>query len=175
MNEYEQLENELRRLRPVRPPEGLVDRLAEVLGREEVAAATSVRRPPLWMWRRAIMTAAAALLVVGVGLWAVRLRHGEDPPVDAEPMLAAVPAPTNVPSLADDPPAVHPAFVRYAQGTALVDERDMGPVLMRDGVPVRVVRYTLLDQASYRDAGRGRTFTATVPREEVRFVPVMCD
>ena len=175
MNEYEQLEEELRRLRPVRPPEGLVNRLAEVLGRKEATVAANVCRPPSWVWRRAIAVAAAVLLVVGVTAWMVRLQPGEEPVAETELILAAVPAPTNVPSLADDPPPVDPAYVRYAYGTALLDERELGSVFVREGRPVRAVRYTMLDHSKYRDAGCGRTFTATVPREEVRFVPVICD
>ena len=70
----------------------------------------------------------------------------------------------------DPRPVEPPSPPDVRRGSVLLAKRDEGISVMPDMGPVRKVRYQYLDRVEVRDARRGATFCASVPREEVVLV-----
>jgi hypothetical protein len=143
-DDFQDLESELARLRPIAPPAGLLDRIERDL---------APRRPPVRGWLWAAMPAAAALAaaaVLGVR-WPVR---------------PAARAPGHAPARAA--PAFRPVAVR----DILVDTRDEGYVVLADGQPAHRLREAHLDTIVWTDPRSAASLQWSVPREEIRIVPV---
>lgn len=147
-DELQQLEDELRRLRPSR----VSDRLSRALER---SLATSGRR-----------RAARIIVLAGVAL-----------PVAAAIALIFVWTPRENArdergSVADDGAPDVARFKPVAADSVLLDERDEGYVVFADGMPARRWRQFSVDRITWKDAATNASLTWTVPREEVRVVPV---
>lgn len=144
-DDLQQLEDELRRLRPSRVPEGLQRTL-------ERKIATSMRR------RR-----TRILVLLGVAL-----------PLAAAVTLvfAWVPREQARQGVAQDRAPAEARFKPVAAESVLLDERDEGYVAFADGTPARRWRQFSVDRITWKDASTNASLTWTVPREEVRVVPV---
>jgi hypothetical protein len=145
-NELQELEAELRRLRPRHPSPELMDRLA---GKIETG---KVHR--LW-WTWVALPVAAALTFLFI---------------QAEP--AATPT---LPGPRPVPVAVKPApvFKPVAAENVLLAARDEGFVSLSDGRPARRVRQSYVDTIVWKDPRGRASLKWSVPREEERIVPVV--
>lgn len=141
-DEFRDLEAELGRLRPAGPRR-------EFLLRVERALAARGRPIRGWLW--AAMPAAAMLAAAVV----VETRWPAQP--------AATP---HAPS-----PAA-PAFKPVAFRDVLVDSRDDGYVVLADGRPARRLREAHIDTITWRDPRSAASLQWSVPREQIRIVPV---
>lgn len=177
-DELQNLEAELKRLRPLEPSSELIARIegeigSEKLGprrasttgadgnaglraaRSDAAVETPTFRPgpsPMrWIWVAAF-PAAASLIVV---LWQFRPRTGT---AALPPEIAAA-----------DVAALKPVRAE----NVLVEASDEGFVTMADGTRARRERLQFVDTIVWRDARTKASLTWSVPREEVRVVPIV--
>jgi hypothetical protein len=146
-DELQQLEAELKRLRPVAPAPPLAARI----GRELAA-----RRPGRLWWTWVALPAAAALAFV--------LVRPERPGTDA-PKVVASPAPV--------PVVARAIFKPVAAENVLVEARDEGLVTLADGTAARRVRQSYIDTITWKDPHGRASLKWSVPREEERIVPVV--
>jgi hypothetical protein len=158
-----ELESSLKALRPRRLSDGVKDRIERQLSRAEPGDGT-----PGWVehrdWRGRrfgvmAVSVAAALLLALCALWILSRRDVSVPPAIAKsPPASAAPA----------EPA--PAYRLVSSESVVLDQRDEGTYVLREGGPARKYRVQYVDHAVWRDPQRGRSVTVTRPREEVRFV-----
>lgn len=152
-DELHQLEAELKRLQPAAPRPALVARV-------ERALAVEPKRRSLaevhWLW--AALPAAAAVALVFT-------QFARERPVEAEPgavrpvaQLAAIPGQAGLKPIAAE--------------NVLVSAADEGLVTLDDGTPARRERLQFVDTITWRNAQTNASLTWSVPREEVRVVPV---
>ena len=161
---FQDLETELRQLRPRAPSAGLMAGLEQEL--DQAGPAGDSRRTRSWLpaWPRAsrwlVWPVAAALLALG-GL--VIVYRG---PAGA----ARLPAPAaTVAASAEPTPA---AFKPVRATKFLYESLAEGPVMLSDGLPVRRVCNRYVDTYTWRNPRTRASVQWIVPREEVRVVPV---
>ena len=53
-------------------------------------------------------------------------------------------------------------------GSAFVDGANEGPVILSNGAPVQMVRYTLVDQMQWSNRASGVQYRVVIPRQEIR-------
>jgi hypothetical protein len=142
-DELEDLEAELSRLRPAAPRLDLLERIQRDL---------APRRRGIRGWLWAALPAAAALAAAAVlgTRWAAR------PAADASAR----------------PPFRTPALKPVAVRDVLVGSRDDGYVKLADGWPARRLREVHLDTIVWKDPRSAASLQWSVPREEIRIVPV---
>ncbi|MBI5771612.1 MAG: hypothetical protein HZA93_27810 [Verrucomicrobia bacterium] len=155
--ELAQLEAELKRLRPAAPSRELLARLERELACSEnagsVSAAVVRRRSRAWWLAAAALPIAAAITL----LVTFRARHElpVTPPVTA--------------TLTVSEPAL---FKPVAAENVLYSARDEGLVTLDDGTPARRERLRYVDTITWKNPQTNASVRWTVPREEVRVVPV---
>lgn len=147
------LETELKRLRPAAPSRALLARVERDLASEPVARPGFSWR---WLWIGALPLAATCAVV-----WLQVYR----PPVS--PAGIAVKNPLTE-SAADDTSLLKPV----AAENVLVAAQDEGLVTLADGTSARRERLQFLETITWRNPRTHASLTWTVPREEVRVVPV---
>jgi hypothetical protein len=140
------LEAELKRLRPAPVPPELVARIEREL--EAAAAGSRARRRTWWAWSMAL-PAAAALAV----LLASAMRRD---------FSASAPAAEKAPDL----------LKPVAAENLLYAARDEGLVTLADGTTARRERLNYIDTITWTNPRTHASLRWTVPREEVRVVPV---
>ncbi len=170
-DELSQLEAELKRLRPAAPTRDFLARIECELSTPSAApvAAPVVRRPaPLWWLWAAVLPAAAALAVIGT----VAVRHrlpSVAKAATASPTLATVaPSPDTPPTSRESAAAFKPV----AAENVLYAAQDEGLVTLDDGTPARRERLNYVDTITWKNPRTNALVRWTVPREEVRVVPV---
>jgi|GEM_PF-301888 len=192
----QQLENELKALRPRRPSTLLHARVEHALTSDAaVVPAAPVTHAPAprytsattlrsWKWFSWQMAAAAAVaLVVSLGVWRYGTRSGSDGSVAP---LAAVAQPETSASTAPDISATAPsaerllaaatptssgAFRPVKAANVLYDLRDEGPVLLEDNSAGRRVRARYVDTYTWKNPATNASLKWSVPRDEVRVLP----
>jgi hypothetical protein len=147
--ELQQLEAELKRLRPVAPRQELTARLAR-----EFAA--QPRRRTQWWWVALPAAAAVTLLLTNA--------DRPDSTSTARPVVAR-----QAPSRHVD----QPAFKPVAAENVLLAARDEGLVTLADGSAARRIRESYLDTITWKDPRSQASLTWSVPREEERLVRVV--
>lgn len=147
--ELHQLETELHGLTPASPSPALTRRVGVAL------AERRVKRFALG-WLAVALPAAAAVS------WGVM--HSRPPSV-AGP---ARPTPTAVAASADEG-----TFKPVAAEKVFISAMDEGLVTLADGTPARRERFQFVDTITWRNPRTNASLTWTVPREEVRVVPVV--
>lgn len=149
------LEAELKRLRAAPPSRVLLERV----GRDLAPATQAQPLAPLrWVWF-AVLPAAAAFVVVFVQY----SRRSVD--VDS-PGRVVVTASAGLPS-ADTP------LKPVAAENVLVSARDEGLVTLEDGTSARRERLQFVDTITWKNPRTNSSLRWSVPREEVRIVPVV--
>lgn len=187
-DQLQELENELKALRPRRPSVLLRARVERDLAAPAAAAAPASEPAPVrrytsattlrsWKWAGWQMAAVAAVLAVcavTVGVW----RHRVAPAPDAEsPALAqavpARPAPRDLAPAGDRMLAASTADVYRPVKAAnlLLDVQDEGPVLLPDNTAGRRVRARYVDTYTWKNPATNASLKWSVPREEVRVLP----
>lgn len=154
-DDLKELETELKRLNPVAPSAACINRLHHALA--PGAIRRSPARRPGWWW---LALPAAALFAVIFTRWE---------PVEVQPAAersAATPTPAAVP--APDGTTLKPVAAR----NLLYAADDEGLVVLDDGTPAHRERLHYVDTITWRDPRTNASLQWSVPREEVRIVPV---
>lgn len=151
-DELDQLEAELKRLRPMAPSDELIARLGRELDR---APANRRAGRTWWLWAGALPIAAALAILITV---VTRPDAGRAFPVP--------PSASAVDGSADAP------FQPVAADNLLYAARDDGLVTLSDGTPARRERLDYVDTITWKDPRTNASVRWSVPREEVRVVPV---
>lgn len=156
--EFEKLEGELRRLRPVSPDARLRTAIARELA---VTRTTNVFRPAR-TWIALPMAAALVGSLIYFAGYTPDNREANLP----EPVSSAA-------SLKSTAGVQSPAeFKPVAARNILVSATDEGLVSLADGTPARRIRQSYVDTITWQNASTKASLTWTVPREEVKVVPV---
>jgi hypothetical protein len=146
--ELQQLEAELKRLRPAPP-----SRKLEVEIARELDTAVQLESGSRWLWWGALPAAAAVAILMGVSL----RRDYVGRPAEREPV-------TTLESGLLKPVAAE--NILYAA-------RDEGLVMLADGTPARRERWSYVDTIVWKNPQTNASLKWSVPREEVRVVPVV--
>lgn len=184
------LENELKALRPRRPSVLLRARVEHELSRSELEAQESARPTReatrytsattlrSWKWFSWQMAAAAAVaLTVSVGVW--RWQVSRNTPVAlpvSTPSLAQSEKAESTP--AESMPAPTPRALAAADtyrpvkaANVLYDLKDEGPALLDDNTPGRRIRARYVDTYTWKNPATNASLKWSVPRDEVRVLP----
>ncbi len=171
MNDFSELEAELKQLRPAAPSPELAKRIEHAL---EEAPATETRtagvlpKPKIrvnWFTLGLGLAGAAAFLLLA--------RVDVDPTSADGPQIAA-----NTPIIGEALPAPNPDTVQrgyVAEGVTRVvyTRRDEGLAFPGDSEqPVRRVRSQTHETTQWRDPSTGASLRVSYPAEEVEFIPV---
>jgi len=164
MDDLQELENELKRLRPASLPDSLVSRLEQELGaapaRRRYTTATSLRS---WKWAGWSLAGAAA---VAAGLVALTLAPSRAP-APLEPAALAAIAPSPVP--------VANRYEPVRASSVLYEMKDDGVAYLPDQTPGRQVRYRYVDTYTWKNPATKASLKWSVPRDEVRLVRASLD
>lgn len=183
------LENELKALRPRRPSVLLRARVEHEISRPETAPRESPRsaRPAprytsattlrSWKWFSWQMAAAAAVaLTVSVGVWRWQTTRSTPPAafVPASSLaqaekIAPAGAPTVMPS--SRALAASDTYRPVKAANVLYDLKDEGPVMLDDNTPARRIRARYVDTYTWKNPATNASLKWSVPRDEVRVLP----
>ena len=154
-DDLQQLEAELSRLRPAAPTR-------EMLARLETHLAPPARRaaPMWWLWAGALPLAAAAALAIAFIL-NTRSTRGQSI------------TPANANAIATQRPTIPAQFQPVAAENVLYAARDEGLITLDDGTPARRERLNYVDTITWKNPRTNASVRWSVPREEVRVVPVI--
>lgn len=150
-NDLQELEAELKRLRPLAPSRAVTDAIARQL------AAAPRRHRNFWAWTALPLAAMVAGLVL--------LREQPVAPAPT-PALALAPAPATAPMS---------AAARYKPVSAenlLYAQSDAGLVTLSDGTQARRTRSSYVDTITWKNSRTQASLKWSVPRTEERIVPV---
>ena len=175
MNDFSELENELRKLRPTQPSPVLFERVGEALkdSRAGLRSGDPARR---WgglenahpWWSLGFGLAAAAVLILFAAVTMER-RHERQ-----QTVAQSSPAPETRPAPLGTERSISPSRFVPAGGTNLVyNARDEG-LHFADGSerPVRRVRYNTQQTWRWRNPETGASLRVSYPSEEVVLIPV---
>ena len=155
-DDVQHLEAELSRLQPVAPSRELTARIGQALERTDVAETRPTRRPGLapvlWIWATVVPAAAAVAILLAR---AAPSRTSSTASAPVEPATAA-----------------EAALKPFAVENILVAAQDEGLVTLEDGTTARRARLRYVDTITWKNARTNASLIWTVPREEVRVVPV---
>jgi hypothetical protein len=174
MNDFSELENELRKLRPAQPSSVLFERVGEALEncRASVSDASLKRwrftETPYHWWSLGFGLAAAAILI----LFAVVTM--ERRPAPQETIAEGSAAPETRPAPLGSERSTSPGRFVPVGGTNLVyNARDEG-LHFADGSerPLRRVRYNTQQTWRWRNPETGASLRVSYPSEEIVLIPV---
>jgi hypothetical protein len=172
MNDFSEIENKLRKLRPVQPSADLVSRIERALAdtencRASVSDAVSRWR---WLWR---FTETPYKIPLGLGLAAAAAlvlfaRIQLDRPVKKTPTLAAI---TPAPAFSSTSSTAQ--FVPAGLTQVVYHTRDEGLHFSNNSEqPMRRVRSHSRETLRWRNPTTGASLRISYPSEEVLLVPV---
>lgn len=194
------LENELKALRPRRPSVLLRARVEHELSSPVAAARPAALEatqkpvrgaPPLprytsattlrsWKWFRWQMAAAAGVaLAVSLAVW--RWQSAASHATETEPAIAKIDTPPadvpNASTLAPSPQtepralAARDTYRPVKAANVLYDLQDEGPALLDDNTPARRIRARYVDTYTWKNPATNASLKWSVPRDEVRVMP----
>jgi hypothetical protein len=174
MNDFSELENELRKLRPTQPSPVLCERVREALkdGRASVSDAKWKRwrftETPYNWWSLGFGLAAAAVLILFAAVTMER-RHEHQ-----QTVAQSSPAPETRSALLGTERSIPPSRFVPAGGTNLVyNTRDEGLHFGNGSErPVRRVRYNTRQTWRWRNPETGASLRVSYPSEEIVLIPV---
>lgn len=176
MNDFSELENELRKLRPAQPSPVLFERVDTAL--KNCTAEIKERRSPVRRWRG--LQAAHPWLSLGFGLaaaavlilFAVVSMERRHEPQGSIAQSSAAPAAKQVP-LPDGQLPMASRFIPVGGTNLVYHARDEG-LHFADGSerPVRRVRYHTQQTWRWRNPETGASLRVSYPSEEVVLIPV---
>jgi hypothetical protein len=176
MNDFSELERELRKLRPAQPSPFLSERIGEAL--EDTRAGTKERRSLArrWSsleaahpwWSLGFGLAAAAVLILFAAVTLER-RHEHQ-----QTVAQSSPAPETRPVPLETERSISPSkFVPAGGSNVVYNARDEG-LHFADGSerPVRRVRYNTQQTWRWRNPETGASLRVSYPSEEIALIPV---
>jgi hypothetical protein len=155
-NETDQLEEELARLRPATPSRTLIKRIDS-----ELAVVVAPRAFPWTEWILAAALPAAAVIT----LLLTQLPRSGDAPAVSDPTSSTA---AGGAALDFKEASLKPV----AAEKVLVSATDEGLVTLQDGTPARRERVHYVDTITWKNPRTNASLTWSVPREEVRVVPI---
>ena len=162
----QELENELKRLRPQSLPDTLVQRIEGELGPVEAprryTTATSLRS---WKWAGWSLAGVAAVIV---GFLASTISWSPVPAV--RPAVTAFRAP----SIPDAAPVMN-RYEPVRASSVLYEMKDDGLAMLPDNTQGRQVRYRYVDTYTWKNPATKASLKWSVPRDEVRLVQASLD
>ncbi len=170
------LENELKRLPPLRPSARLRQGLEQELGGEVTADSARHYRTATnlssWKWLGWRTTGVAAALALVAALTLVNSKW----PATPEKSAAKQPVPLAATGLVVQPrPGSTNQAEHYQPVTAsnvLYDLKDEGPAYVDGDTPARRLRYRYLDTYTWKNSRGNASLKWSVPRDEIRVLPV---
>ena len=174
MNDFSDLEKELRKLRPTQPSPVLFERIGEALENCRASVSDAKRKPwrftetPHNWWSLGFGLAAAAVLILFA---AVTMERRHEP---QQTVAVSSPAPETRPAPPGPQRSTAPSRFVPAGGTNLVyNTRDEG-LHFPDGSerPVRRVRYKTQQTWRWRNPETGASLRVSYPSEEIVLIPV---
>jgi hypothetical protein len=179
MNDFPELENELKALRPARPSPVLFERIEEAMGENCRASAAADAG---WSWRRLTETryrigfalAAAAVLLLFAAISVERQRQEDKevaqvaPASETRPVLPAFSGGSSV-----DGSMSSNKFVPAGATQVVYNTRNEG-LQFADGSrqPLRRLRYQTQQTWQWRNPSTGASLRVSYPSEEVVLIPV---
>jgi hypothetical protein len=172
MNDFSELENELRKLRPAPPSPVLLERVEQALENCRTSAAADAK---LNWWRLTqtpyslgLGLAAAAVLILLAVVTMERSQERRDTIVQTSP------APEVRPKLRrTKPPSVAGRFVPVGGTNVVYNARDEGLHFADNSArPVRRLRYETQQTWRWRNPETGASLRVSYPSEEIVLIPV---
>jgi hypothetical protein len=174
MNDFSELERELRKLRPAEPSPVLFERVGEAL--EDSRAGAMDRTSRWWRFKEATHNwwslgfglAAAAVLILFAAVTMERRNERQQTVAQSSPAPETRPAPLGT------EPSTSPSRFVPAGGTNVVyNARDEG-LHFADGSerPVRRLRYRTQQTWRWRNPQTGASLRVSYPSEEIVLIPV---
>jgi len=187
-NSLQDLENELKALRPRRPSVLLRARVEHDLSPAAPSAAPARRATPArytsattlrsWKWFSWQMAAAATVaLAVSLAIWRGGTRQPESIAPAIQQPLAKAEAPATRETTRDTAPvtpralAVRDSYRPVKAANVLYDLQDEGVVTLEDNTPARRVRARYVDTYTWKNPATNASLKWSVPRDEVRVLP----
>jgi len=173
MNDFSELENELRKLRPAQPSPVLLKHVEEALENSRAGASPATRPPKLsgslcnW-WSLGFGLAAAAVLILFA---VVSMERREE---HRQTIAQTSPAPETRPVPLGTEQSTSPSGFVPAGGTNVVyNARDEGLHFANGSErPVRRVRYHTQQTWRWRNPETGASLRVSYPSEEIVLIPV---
>jgi hypothetical protein len=166
MNDFSELENELKKLRPLPPSAELFSRVEQELvdTHEDNAFSKKIVRPDRfkinWLSVGTALAAAAVLLIVT----RINLKH----PAKNLPAIASV---TPAPNISTAAPTSQ--FIPAGATQVVYHTRDEGLVFPSDSAqPVRRLRSMTRETQQWRNPATGASLRVSYPSEQVELIPV---
>ena len=157
-NDLQELEAELKRLRPLAPARDVAD----VIARELATAPQRSRR--YWVWAALPLATAASL----AGVILLQERPAGSTPA-SKPTVAA----THAPALSLAPKnALAATYKPVSADNLLYAQSDEGLVTLADGTTARRTRSAYVDTITWRNPNTQASLKWSVPRTEERVTPV---
>ena len=175
MNDFSELERELRKLRPAQPSPVLFERVGEALEDSRTSAAADAMSS-WWRFQEAThnwwslgfgLAAAAALILFAAVTMERRHEHQQT-------VAQSSPAPETQPVPLGTERSISPSrFVPAGGSNVVYNARDEG-LHFADGSerPVRRVRYNTQQTWRWRNPETGASFRVSYPSEEIVLIPV---
>jgi hypothetical protein len=168
MNDFSDIENELRALRPVQPSSAIFESVSRELDQANATvepASTVVVRPdrfrPGWLSLGLGLAAAAAVLILVRVDFRTSLRR-------APAVAAMTPNPAIVAV-----PLTSAQFIPAGATRVVYHTQDEGLLFPQGSTePVRRVRSRSRETLQWHNPGTGESLRVSYPSEEVRFIPV---
>jgi hypothetical protein len=166
MNDFSELENQLKKLRPLPPSEDLAARIERALAEPTSATSTAGVLPRArrfqvnWLSLGISLAAATVLLLFA--------RFGVDHPAKKTPTTASRTPSSIVPST-----SASPEFVPVGLTQVVYHTSDEGlHYTTRSEQPVRRLRSHTRETCQWRNPATGATLRVSYPSEEVSLIPV---
>jgi hypothetical protein len=172
MNDFSEIENELRKLRPAQPSPILFDRIEEAMA-ESCRASAADARPGWWRFTEppyswGLGLAAAAALVLFAAITMERQQNSGKEIAQISP--EAQTAPLSNPGEASTSSA---KFVPAGETRLVYNTRNEGLQFARgSGQPLRRFRYQTHETWQWRNPTTGASLRVSYPSEEVVLIPV---
>ena len=172
MNDFSDLEAELKQLRPTAPSPDLATRIERALAEAPAAdtrTAGVLPKPRIrlnWFTLGLGLAAATAFLLLA--------RTDVDRVPDTAPKIAAnTPAPEPVPQQPPNAVTATRGFVAEGLTRVVYNRRDEGLTFPEDAEqPVRRVRSHSRETMQWKDPATGASLRVSYPTEEVEFIPI---
>lgn len=175
MNDFTEIEAELKKLRPAQPSAGLVSRIEQALS--ESTAEEKVIRPDRFRVNWVSVgfgLAAAAVFLLFAKVNMERRRHQGEQVAQASPAPAGTQSVPALPEGSAKDGAISPNQYIPAHVTQVVyNKRDEGLQYVADSAqPRRRLRYQKLQTLQWHNPSTGASLRVSYPTEEVLLIPV---
>jgi hypothetical protein len=183
MNDFSELENDLRALRPARPSPVLFERIEEAMAEDRRAPVSGAGQIRKWFWRFTetpyrfgigLAAAAAAVLLLLARINTDQTRNEDkeiaqvSPAAETKPVLPAFSGASGI-----DGSMSSNKFVPAGATQVVYNERDEGLQFADSSrQPLRRLRYQTHQTWQWRNPTTGASLRVSYPSEEVVLIPV---